>query len=233
MLTLRPAAARGHANHGWLDSFHSFSFADYHDPRHMGFRALRVINEDRIAGGGGFPTHAHQDMEIVTYIVDGALEHRDSTGTGAIIVPGDAQRMSAGTGIRHSEFNASQTAPVHLLQIWLLPSKRGIAPGYEQATLPVVPDGDSRLDLVAGPHGGDGAVTITSDAAIHRATVAPGGSLDVTLAPGRHAWVQAVKGAATVGGQAMAAGDGLAVTGETALQLASDDGAELLVFDLG
>jgi len=233
MLIHRPAAARGHANHGWLDSFHSFSFADYHDPAHTGFRALRVINEDRIVGGGGFPTHAHQDMEIVTYIVDGALEHKDSTGTGAIILPGDAQRMSAGTGIRHSEFNASAAAPAHLLQIWLLPNQTGIAPGYEQATLPHVPNGDSRLDLVAGPQGGAGAVTVHSDAAIHRATLGAGGRLDVPIAPGRHAWVQAVKGNATAGGQPLTAGDGLAVSDETGLRLASVEGAELLVFDLG
>ena len=233
MITHRPGNARGHANHGWLDSFHTFSFADYYDPRHMGFRNLRVINEDRIAGGGGFPTHAHRDMEIVTYLVDGALEHKDSTGTGAIILPGDAQRMSAGTGIRHSEFNASKTAPAHLLQIWIEPSKTGIAPGYEQATLPRVADGESSLDLVAGPGGGGTSVHITSDAVIHRATLAAGGSLDVPLAPGRHAWVQAVKGNATVGGVALVPGDGLAVSDETALALTSEDGAELLVFDLG
>ena len=231
MITHRPAAARGHANHGWLDSFHSFSFADYHDPAHMGFRALRVINEDRIAGGGGFPTHAHQNMEIVTYIVDGALAHKDSTGTGAIILPGDAQRMSAGTGIRHSEANASATAPVHLLQIWLLPDTTGIAPCYEQATLPTVVDGDSRLDLVGGPSGG--AVTIRSDAVLYRATLAAGGSLDVPIAPGRHAWVQVVKGDAVLGELALAPGDGAAVSNEAALRLESTEGAELLVFDLG
>ncbi len=233
MITHRPGSARGHANHGWLDSFHTFSFADYYDPKHMGFRNLRVINEDRIAGGGGFPTHAHRDMEIVTYLVDGALEHKDSTGTGAIILPGDAQRMSAGTGIRHSEFNASTTAPAHLLQIWIEPSKTGIAPGYEQVTLPRVADGDSRLDLVAGPDGGGTSVHITSDAIIHRATLAAGGNLDVPLAPGRHAWVQAVKGNAVVSGTALVPGDGLAVSDETALALSSDEGAELLVFDLG
>ncbi len=233
MISLRPSAARGHANHGWLDSFHSFSFADYYDPKHMSFRNLRVINEDRIAGGGGFPTHAHQNMEIVTYLVDGALEHKDSTGTGAIILPGDAQRMSAGTGIRHSEFNASQTAPAHLLQIWIEPSQKGISPGYEQVTLPPVVQGESRLDLVAGPQGGDTAVRITADAVIHRATLGSGGSLEVPLAAGRHAWVQAVKGDVTVNGQAMVAGDGLAVSDETALHLASKDDAELLIFDLG
>lgn len=229
MITHRPSAARGHANHGWLDSFHSFSFADYHDPAHMGCRALRVINEDRIAGGGGFPTHAHQDMEIVTYIVDGALAHKDSTGTGAIILPGDAQRMSAGTGIRHSEYNASATAPVHLLQIWLLPNARGIAPGYEQATLPAVPEGDSRLDLIGGPDGG--AVTIRSDATLHRAIIGAGGSLEVPVTRG-HAWVQAVKGETVLGDLTLAPGDGAAVSGEAMLRLASADGAELLIFDL-
>ena len=233
MLNYRPSAARGHANHGWLDSYHTFSFADYHDPAHMNFRALRVINEDRIAGGGGFPTHAHQNMEIVTYLVDGALEHKDSTGTGAVILPGDAQRMSAGTGIRHSEFNASKTAPAHLLQIWLMPSKAGIAPGYEQVTLPKVVQGDSRLDLVASPGGGPEAVKITSDAAIHRATLAADGKLDVPLDSGRYAWVQAVKGNAVVNGQSMAPGDGLALGDVTGLTLTSDEGAELLVFDLG
>lgn len=229
MITHRPSAARGHANHGWLDSFHSFSFANYHDPAHMGFRALRVINEDRIAGGGGFPTHAHADMEIVTYIVDGALAHKDSTGTGAIILPGDAQRMSAGTGIRHSEYNASATAPVHLLQIWLLPNARGIAPGYEQATLPVVPEGESRLDLIGGPEGG--AVTIRSDATLHRVVLGAGGSLEVPVTRG-HAWVQAVKGETRLGELTLAPGDGAAVTGESMLQLTSADGAELLIFDL-
>jgi redox-sensitive bicupin YhaK (pirin superfamily) len=228
----RPSDARGHANHGWLDTFHSFSFADYHDPQHMGFRALRVINEDTIAGGGGFPTHAHADMEIVTYIVDGALEHRDSLGTGAVIRPGDAQRMSAGTGIRHSEFNASQTDPVHLLQIWIMPDERGIAPSYEQAALPAVAAGATQLDLVAGPEGGDGAVKIHADVRLHRATLAAGGSLAVESAPGRQFWVQAVRGTAAAAGKELAPGDGLAVRGTEAITLTSAAGAELLVFDL-
>ena len=232
MIVHRPATERGHANHGWLDSFHSFSFGDYHDPAHMGFRNLRVINEDRVAPGGGFPTHAHQNMEIVTFVIDGALEHKDSTGTGAIILPGDAQRMSAGTGIRHSEFNASQTAPVHFLQIWLLPDRTGIAPGYEQVTLPAVTQGDSRLDLIGGPEGGSDAVTIHSDARLYRATLAAGGSLELPLAAGRHGWVQAVSGDATLGDLALAAGDGAAVSEASALRLTSVDGAELLVFDL-
>lgn len=232
MLTHRPAAARGTANHGWLDTAHSFSFAGYHDPAHMGFRSLRVINEDRIAGGGGFPPHAHADMEIVTYIVEGALEHRDSLGTGAIIRPGDAQRMSAGTGIRHSEFNASPTDPVHLLQIWLLPSARGIAPGYEQKTLPAAHNGETRLDRIASPDGGADEVTIRSDAVISRAILGAGGRLDVPVTRG-HAWLQVVRGSLVADGQPLAQGDGLAATDTTGLELVSETGAEVLVFDLG
>lgn len=232
MLTHRPAAARGFFNHGWLDTAHSFSFGDYRDPAHMGFRALRVINEDKVAGGGGFPPHAHADMEIVTYILDGALEHKDSLGTGAVIRPGDAQRMSAGTGIRHSEFNASRTDPVHLLQIWLLPSQAGIAPGYEQKTLPVAQPGETRLDRIASPEGGAHAVTIHSDATISRALLAPGGSLEVPITRG-HAWLQVARGALTADGRALAPGDGLAASGVARLALASEGGAEVLVFDLG
>ncbi|MGL4542908.1 MAG: pirin family protein [Polymorphobacter sp.] len=231
MLNFRPSNARGHANHGWLDSFHSFSFADYHDPAHMGFRALRVINEDRVAPGGGFATHGHADMEIITYVVGGALEHRDSLGNGEIIRPGDAQRMSAGTGIRHSEFNASRSEPVHFLQIWILPDARGVAPGYEQAALPVA-DGTTRLDLVAGREGGPQAVALHADMRLYRALLAPGGALDVPIAGGRHAWVQIVHGDAVVAGQAMAAGDGLAISERAAVSMASTAGAELLVFDL-
>jgi redox-sensitive bicupin YhaK (pirin superfamily) len=232
MMIHRPAAERGHFNFGWLNTAHSFSFGDYHDPRHMGFRSLRVINEDHLAPGGGFPFHGHADMEIVTYIVDGALEHKDSLGTGEVIRPGDAQRMSAGTGIRHSEFNASKTDPVHLLQIWLLPSERGIAPGYEQKTLPVAAPGETRLDAIATPKGGDTAVTIRSDAIIQRALVAAGDSLDVPVTRG-HAWLQVVRGALTANGQKLVAGDGLAVSNEANLTLAATEAAELLVFDLG
>lgn len=232
MMIHRPAAERGHFNFGWLNTAHSFSFGDYYDPRHMGFRALRVINEDHLAPGGGFPFHGHADMEIVTYIVDGALEHKDSLGTGEVIRPGDAQRMSAGTGIRHSEFNASKTDPVHLLQIWLLPSERGIAPGYEQKTLPVAAPGETRLDAIATPKGGDTAVTIRSDAIIQRALVAAGDSLDVPVTRG-HAWLQVVRGTLTANGQKLVAGDGLAVSNEASLSLAATEAAELLVFDLG
>ncbi|MBC7520028.1 MAG: pirin family protein [Sandarakinorhabdus sp.] len=232
MMTHRPAAARGHFNFGWLDTAHSFSFGDYHDPRHMGFRALRVINEDRLAPGGGFPFHGHADMEIVTYIIDGALEHKDSLGTGEVIRPGDAQRMSAGTGIRHSEFNASTADPVHLLQIWLLPSQRGIAPGYEQKRLPAATAGETRLDRIASPQGGAGEVTIHSDAVISRAVLAPGGSLSVPVTRG-NAWLQVVRGSLSANDQPLAPGDGLAVSEVASLALASVEGAEVLVFDLG
>jgi redox-sensitive bicupin YhaK (pirin superfamily) len=232
MITHRPAAARGNFNFGWLDTAHSFSFGDYHDPRHMGFRALRVINEDRLAPGGGFPFHGHADMEIVTYIIDGALEHKDSLGTGEVIRPGDAQRMSAGTGIRHSEFNASAADPVHLLQIWLLPSERGIAPGYEQKRLPQAAAGETRIDRIASPQGGADEVTIHSDAVISRAVLAPGGRLDVPVTRG-HAWLQVVRGTLSANDQPLAPGDGLAVSDVASLTLASDAGAEVLVFDLG
>ncbi len=228
----RPADARGKFNFGWLDTAHSFSFGDYRDPRFMGFRSLRVINEDRLAAGGGFPTHPHADMEIVTYILEGALEHKDSLGTGAVIHPGDAQRMSAGTGIRHSEFNASKTDPVHLLQIWLVPSERGIAPGYEQKTLPAAGAGETRLDVIAAPEGAADAVTIRSDASIARALIAPGGSLDVPITRG-HAWLQVARGTLVAAGQPLAQGDGLALAEVDSVALASDAGAEVLVFDLG
>ena len=228
----RPAAARGSFDFGWLDTAHSFSFGDYRDDRFMGFRSLRVINEDKVAPGAGFPTHGHADMEIVTYILEGALEHKDSLGTGEIIRPGDAQRMSAGSGIRHSEFNASKSDPVHLLQIWLIPSERGIAPGYEQKTLPAASAGETRIDTIASPKGGDTAVTIHADASIVRAVVAAGGAIDVPIARG-HAWVQVARGALTVAGQPLAQGDGLALVDVATLTLASEVGAEVLVFDLG
>lgn len=232
MMLHRPAADRGSFDFGWLKTAHSFSFGEYRDPRYMGFRALRVINEDQMMGGGGFPPHGHADMEIVTYILSGALEHKDSLGTGAIIRPGEAQRMSAGTGIRHSEYNASATDPVHLLQIWLIPSERGIAPGYEQKTLPAAGVGETRLDRIASPDGGDNEVTIRSDAIISRALVAPGGTLAVAVTRG-HAWLQVARGSLSANGLALAQGDGLATRDERQLTLMSDAGAEVLVFDLG
>jgi redox-sensitive bicupin YhaK (pirin superfamily) len=232
-MEIRRARERGHADHGWLDSWHTFSFADYHDPRHMGFRALRVINEDRVAPGGGFPRHPHRDMEIVSYVLEGALEHKDSLGTGSVIRPGDVQRMSAGTGVLHSEYNASKTEPVHFLQIWILPDRAGHAPGYEQKTFSDA-DKRGRLRLVASPDGADGSVTIHQDARIHATVLARGAGVEHALAPGRHAWVHVARGAAEVNGTPLAAGDAAALTNESALRLrgAGDGDAELLVFDL-
>jgi len=232
MLAFRDRGARGKVEMGWLSSRHSFSFGHYHDPKHMGFRALRVINEDRVIPGAGFPTHGHSDMEIISYVLEGALEHKDSLGTGAVIRPGEIQRMSAGTGVTHSEFNASGTDPVHFLQIWILPERRGLEPSYEQKTLPPVAEGESRLDLIGSPEGGDGAVTIHQDVRLYRAVLAEGGALEVPLASGRHAWVQVARGTAEIDGGELREGDGLAVGDRTALSLSSATGAELLVFDL-
>jgi len=225
-----PAANRFHSQIDWLDSWHSFSFGQHYDPPRQGFRALRVINEDRITGGAGFGRHGHRDMEILTYVLDGALAHKDSSGGAGTIRPGDAQRMSAGTGIEHSEYNASADEAVHFLQIWLQPARAGLTPGYEQAALAAVPEGASRLDLVAGPDGGPHAVTLHQDARICRAVLAEGRPLTVDLATGRHAWVQVARGQATVLGRALATGDGLAVSGAERLDLAG--AGELLVFDL-
>ncbi len=230
MITLRKSADRGGGHHGWLDTKHSFSFADYHDPRHMGFGALRVINEDRIAGGAGFPTHPHRDMEILTWVLEGALAHRDSTGNQATIRPGELQRMSAGTGIRHSEFNASRTASVHLLQIWILPERSGLTPGYEQKDFD---DLDGKLRLVAARDGRDGAVTVHQDAELWAARLGAGQQTDFAPRPGRVQWVQVARGAVELNGQHLAAGDGAAIDGETALALRAETPAELLLFDLG
>jgi redox-sensitive bicupin YhaK (pirin superfamily) len=231
MMTMRPAAARGHAQHGWLDSFHTFSFADYYDPAHMGFRALRVINEDRVQPKQGFGTHRHQNMEIVSYVLEGGLEHRDSMGTGSVIRPGDVQRMSAGTGVAHSEFNASPTDPVHFLQIWLQPAQAGIAPGYEQKTFSAA-DKQGRLRLVASPDAADGSVTIHSDARLYAGLFAAGERATLDLAPGRHAWVHVARGRARVNGHELGAGDAAALSDEAAVTLEGVDGAEVLVFDL-
>jgi quercetin 2,3-dioxygenase len=231
MMTLRKASERGHAKHGWLDSHHTFSFADYYDPDHMGFRSLRVINDDRVEGGQGFGSHPHRDMEIISYVLDGALAHKDSTGTGAVIRPGDVQRMSAGTGVVHSELNASKTDEVHFLQIWLMPAKRGIAPGYEQKTFT---DDDKRgkFRLVASPDGNGGSVTIHTDARVYASVVDAGESAELALAPGRYAWVQVARGKARVNGTELAEGDGLAISGEPLLSLEGVDKAEVLTFDL-
>jgi len=231
-LTLRPADARGHANHGWLDSHHSFSFADYHDPRHMGFGPLRVINEDRVAPGGGFDTHGHRDMEILSYVIEGALEHRDSIGTGSVIRPGDVQVMSAGTGIRHSEFNHSKSEPVHFLQIWLLPNQQGLAPRYDQKTFPDAAKRD-QLRLIASADARDGSVLVHQDADVYAAILDAGNTLDHRLAPGRGAWVQIVHGDMTINDKQVQEGDGVAITGEERIALAARGaGAEFLLFDL-
>ncbi|MCO5169689.1 MAG: pirin family protein [Planctomycetes bacterium] len=231
MITVREAADRGGFDFGWLDTKHTFSFGDYRDPRHMGFRALRVINEDRVAPGGGFPRHGHRDMEIVTYVLEGALEHRDSLGSGSVIRPGEVQRMSAGTGIEHSEANASSTDPVHLLQIWLLPARRGLAPGYEQRVFSRDEQRD-RLRVVASPDGRDGSVTVHQDALLLAGLLAPGASVEHALAPGRHAWVQVARGRVRLGEHALAAGDGAALSEEPAVRLEGVEEAEVLVFDL-
>jgi quercetin 2,3-dioxygenase len=231
MIRIRPARRRGQTALGWLDSRHTFSFGDYYDPEHMGFRSLRVLNDDRVAPGGGFGTHPHRDMEIVTYVLGGALAHRDSLGTGSVIKAGDVQRMTAGTGIRHSEFNASADEPVHFLQIWLLPERRGLAPGYEQRTVPEA-EKRGRLRLVASHDGRDGSLTIHQDADVYAAVLDPGERASHRLRPGRHAWVQVARGSVTLNGQPLRAGDGAAVSDETSLDLAGTEPAEVLLFDL-
>ena len=231
MIVRRPANERGHAQHGWLDSRHTFSFADYYDPAHMGFRALRVINEDRVQPGRGFGTHQHRDMEIISYVLDGALSHRDSMGTGSTIIPGDVQRMSAGTGVLHSEMNPSKTDPVHFLQIWLLPERRGIEPGYEQKRFEE-PEKRGRLRLIAARDGRDGAISIHQDVDLYASVLPVGEHARLDLRPGRHAWIQVARGAVTLNGQLLEQGDGAAVSDETALDLEATKDAEILVFDL-
>jgi quercetin 2,3-dioxygenase len=232
MLTHRRAEERGRADFGWLDSRHTFSFGHYHDPDHMGFGPLRVINDDRVAPGAGFPTHPHSDMEIISYVLDGALEHRDSLGTGSVIRPGDVQRMSAGTGIRHSEFNASKTEPVHFLQIWIIPEQRGLAPGYEQKAF-----GDdekrNRLRLVGSRSGRDGSVTIHRDVDLYATRLDEGVTVRHDVRAGRAAWLQVARGTATVDGTQLHPGDGIAVAsaGRLALTGTSND-AEILLFDM-
>jgi quercetin 2,3-dioxygenase len=231
MLTLRLADARGHARHGWLDSRHTFSFADYHDPQQMGFRALRVINEDRVQPGRGFATHHHEDMEIVTYVLEGALAHQDSLGNGATIEPGEVQRMSAGTGIDHSEFNHSRDALVHFLQIWILPERRGLEPGYEQRAFPLDAKRDGLL-LVASRDGRDGSVTVHQDVSLFAGRLAAGARSEHLLGAGRHAWLQVARGSLDVNGQLLRAGDGLAASDESRLAITARDDSEMLLFDL-
>jgi redox-sensitive bicupin YhaK (pirin superfamily) len=230
MLTLSPAAQRGRTHIDWLDSRHTFSFGEWYDPAHMGFRALRVINDDRVAPGGGFPTHGHADMEIVSYVLEGGLAHKDSIGTGSVIRPGDVQRMSAGTGVRHSEFNESDAEPVHFLQIWILPDRRGHAPGYEQKTFPEA-ERRGKLRLVASREGRDGSVSLHQDVALWAGVLDEGQKTEVALAPGRHAWVHVARGAVTVNGKRLGEGDGAALSDERAVAL-EGHGGEVLVFDL-
>jgi quercetin 2,3-dioxygenase len=232
MISIRRAAERGIANFGWLDSRHTFSFGEYYDPKQMGFGPLRVINEDRVSPGQGFGTHGHKDMEIISYVLEGALEHKDSIGTGSVIRPRDVQVMSAGTGIRHSEFNHSKTEPVHFLQIWIVPARDGIAPRYEQKTFSDV-EKRGKLRLVGSADGRDGSVVVHQDVKIFSALLDSGEQVVQPLQPGRKGWLQIVSGAVAINGQELKAGDGAAVTGEPALNIiAKSDGTELLVFDL-
>jgi redox-sensitive bicupin YhaK (pirin superfamily) len=231
MITVRKAQERGHANHGWLDSFHTFSFAGYYDPKHMGFGDLRVINDDVVQPKRGFATHSHEDMEIVTYVLEGALEHKDSLGTGSVIRPGDVQRMSAGTGVTHSEFNHSASELVHLLQIWILPERDGLAPSYEQKHFSE-DERRGRLRLVASRDAREGSVRVHQDAEIYATLLGDGDAVEHALAPGRRAWVQVARGEVELNGLRLEKGDGAAVSGESALKLARAKGAEVLVFDL-
>jgi len=231
MMKVRTATQRAHADHGWLDSYHTFSFANYYDPENMGFRALRVINEDRVQPGRGFGAHPHRDMEIISYVLEGGLEHRDSMGTGSVIRPGDVQRMSAGTGVSHSEFNASKSEPVHFLQIWLEPSQRGTPPSYEQRSFSRE-DKQGRLRLIVAPDGRDDSVTIHTDATVYAGRFAEGQSAALELSRGRHAWAQVVGGRVRINGHSLDAGDGAAISDEALVRIEGIDDGEVLVFDL-
>ena len=232
MIELRRSAERGHADHGWLDSYHSFSFAGYHDPAHMGFGPLRVINEDRVAPGRGFGAHSHRDMEIISYVLDGELAHRDSLGNGSAIRPGDVQRMSAGTGVTHSESNPSRERPVHFLQIWIVPAERGMAPSYEERHFSA-DDKRGRLRLVASPDAADGSVTLHQDARLYAGLFdGPAERAELALAPGRLGYVHVARGTVSVNGQRLAAGDAAKLAGEPRVTLADGEQAEVLVFDL-
>ena len=228
-MELRRASERGHAEHGWLDSYHSFSFADYYDPQHMGYGVLRVINEDRVQPGRGFGTHGHRDMEIITYILEGELAHRDSMGTGSVIRPGEVQRMSAGTGVMHSEMNPSPEKPVHLLQIWILPEREGIKPGYEQKTFPET-ERQGRLRLVASPDAREGSLEIHQDVDLFASTLRDGKAVAHEFRPNRYGWLQVARGSVDVNGKKLNAGDGAAIEGERSIALRGN--GEVLLFDL-
>ncbi|MDQ3919153.1 MAG: pirin family protein [Acidobacteriota bacterium] len=231
MITVRRAAERGGGDHGWLDTRHTFSFSDYYDPQYMGFRTLRVINEDTVAPGTGFGTHGHRDMEILSYVVSGGLAHRDSTGNAEVLRPHEWQRMSAGTGVRHSEMNASRTEPVHFYQIWILPEEENIRPGYEQKLF--APEGKTnRLRLVASRDGSDGSLKIHQDVRVYNCLLPSGGEVGHVLGEERHAWVQVVRGAVSVNGTPLGEGDGAAVSGEAALDMKAEGESEIILFDL-
>ncbi len=231
MISIRPAEERGLAEFGWLTSRHTFSFGYYYDPRHMGFRALRVINEDRVAPGAGFDPHGHRDMEIITYVLDGALEHKDSLGNGSVIRPGEVQRMSAGTGVTHSEYNHSKTAPVHFLQIWIGPERSGLAPGYEQRSFPMA-DRRGALTLVGSRDGRDGSITVHQNVDLYASVLAAGETVSHGLESGRHAWLHVARGTVKLNGHSMIEGDGAAVSDEERLDIAAASAAEILLFDL-
>jgi len=231
MMKIRRSHERGHADHGWLDTRFTFSFADYFDPEHVQFRTLRVMNDDRVAGGGGFPTHPHRDMEIVTYVLEGALEHRDSMGNGSIIKPGDVQYMSAGSGVTHSEFNASETEPVHLYQIWMFPEKKGLKPQYDQKSFSAA-EKRGKLRLVASPDGRDGSVKIRHDNDLYVTVLGSGESVKHQLEPDRHAYVQVARGSVKLNGEKLEAGDGVALSEEASIELTGVNDAEVLLFDL-
>ena len=231
MISIRKSSDRGHADHGWLDTHFTFSFADYYDPEHTQFRTLRVMNDDRIAGGGGFPKHPNRDMEIVTYVLEGALEHRDSMGNGSVIKPGDVQYMSAGTGVAHSEFNASKTEPVHLYQIWMFPEKQGLKPVYDQKNFSES-EKRGKLKLVVSPDGRDGSVKIRQDNELYATVLGSGETVKHELKPDRHAYVQVARGSVTLNGTQLDAGDGAAISEEKALELTGVKEGEVLLFDL-
>ncbi len=231
MITVRKAEERGHFDHGWLNTYHTFSFADYYDPHHMGFRTLRVINEDRVRPGHGFPTHSHRDMEILSYVLEGSLEHKDSLGNGSVIVPGDVQRMTAGTGVTHSEYNHSASALVHFLQVWVLPDRRGLPPGYEQRAF-AAHQKRGQLRLIASQDGRAGSVTVHQDVDVYATLLAAGEQVVHRLRPGRHAWLQVARGSVTLNDLRLTSSDGAAVSEEQAITIVGTEAAEVLVFDL-
>jgi quercetin 2,3-dioxygenase len=231
MIRIRSRDDRGVERTGWLDSRHTFSFGHYFDPAHMGFRALRVINEDRVIPGAGFPPHGHSDMEIISYVLEGALEHKDSTGTSSVIRPSEVQRMTAGTGVRHSEYNASKTEPVHFLQIWILPERAGLKPGYEQRAFPA-DERRGKWRLVASHEGHDGSITVHQDVALHASLLAPGERIGFDLKAGRHGWLQVARGHVRLSGEPLKEGDGAAISSETKIEIEGETDAEVLLFDL-